>query len=347
MPASTSVPQQQSPPQPAPQRVAMSSIGGNRVEAFRRSLSFSRGGKKKLPRDWKSAFDPADGRVYFFNTVTQEHTNEWPQPLPRGWRATRDAVTGDAYFWHKRTREVRWERPELAGTGDGAEALPTRTIPIPAESAADAAGDEEEEAPPPPPGAKSAGAGVPLSGARRILSFGRRPRKAAETDVKAGAALAAGAPAASASGEGDSTPVYSWDRRKLNVADYMFSGRSGETLIKVPGSIDGQRFIIEECEDCDIWLLDWCGAWWGGRRFMVSVLVGASGSLDSAARWEWSVSGGGGGVCSVRIHAHAGHTSHPLLQVLVPAFISSTPSPKVGLRDYRPVPALPHLHRPV
>ena len=34
--------------------------------------------------------------------------------------------------------------------------------------------------------------------------------------------------------------------------DYMFSGRSGETLIKLPGEIGGQQFIIERCTDCDI-----------------------------------------------------------------------------------------------
>ena len=32
----------------------------------------------------------------------------------------------------------------------------------------------------------------------------------------------------------------------------MFSGRSGETLIKLPGEIGGQQFIIERCTDCDI-----------------------------------------------------------------------------------------------
>jgi len=40
----------------------------------------------------------------------------------------------------------------------------------------------------------------------------------------------------------------------------MFSGRRGETLVKSPGAIDGQQFIIEDCEDCDIWLLDWYAA---------------------------------------------------------------------------------------
>jgi hypothetical protein len=236
----------------------MSSIGSSRGDTIRRTLSFGRAGKKRLPRDWNSAFDPSSGGIYFFNTVTEERTTEWPQPLPRGWRATRDAITGDAYFWHLKTREVRWEKPDAADTGDVAEPLPTRTAPMPAEPAAPDVGEEEEEgeAPPPPPGEKPRSGAAPLASARRVLSFGRRPRKAADPDVKAAAAApAAGAPAISSASEAPS--VYSWDRRKLHISDYKFSGRSKETLIKAPGSIDGQQFIIEECEDCDIWLLDW------------------------------------------------------------------------------------------
>ena len=46
-------------------------------------------------------------------------------------------------------------------------------------------------------------------------------------------------------------------RPKLNVADFMMSKRRGEVLLKLPGELNGQQFIIEECEDCDIFLLDW------------------------------------------------------------------------------------------
>ena len=37
----------------------------------------------------------------------------------------------------------------------------------------------------------------------------------------------------------------------------MFTKRKGEVLVKPPGSINGQQFIVEECEDCEIFLLDW------------------------------------------------------------------------------------------
>ena len=48
-----------------------------------------------------------------------------------------------------------------------------------------------------------------------------------------------------------------WERRKnLNIEDYMFKGRSGETLVRNPGQVDGQQFVVEEVEDCDLWLLD-------------------------------------------------------------------------------------------
>ena len=46
----------------------------------------------------------------------------------------------------------------------------------------------------------------------------------------------------------------------LNREDYIFSGKEGVTLLKNPGEIDGQQFILEECQSCDIFLLDHVGA---------------------------------------------------------------------------------------
>lgn len=43
---------------------------------------------------------------------------------------------------------------------------------------------------------------------------------------------------------------------KLDPADFVFSGRKGEALVREPGQIQGQQFIVEECDDCDIFLLD-------------------------------------------------------------------------------------------
>jgi len=49
---------------------------------------------------------------------------------------------------------------------------------------------------------------------------------------------------------------YSWEKKKLDPKDFMFSKLKGQVCIKEPGSINGQQFIIEDCEDCDIYLCD-------------------------------------------------------------------------------------------
>eukprot|EP00929_Paragymnodinium_shiwhaense_P103738 TRINITY_DN6743_c0_g1_i2.p1 TRINITY_DN6743_c0_g1~~TRINITY_DN6743_c0_g1_i2.p1 ORF type:complete len:325 (-),score=67.71 TRINITY_DN6743_c0_g1_i2:186-1160(-) len=46
------------------------------------------------------------------------------------------------------------------------------------------------------------------------------------------------------------------ERKKLNPADYIFSKKTGAVLVKEEGSINGEQFNIEECKDCDIFLLD-------------------------------------------------------------------------------------------
>lgn len=43
---------------------------------------------------------------------------------------------------------------------------------------------------------------------------------------------------------------------KLNPADFMLQKLKGQTIVREPGSIRGQQFIIEECEDCSIFLMD-------------------------------------------------------------------------------------------
>jgi hypothetical protein len=61
---------------------------------------------------------------------------------------------------------------------------------------------------------------------------------------------------------GESRPALTFGKDpKLNRGDYMFTRIKGpQTLIKLPGTINGQQYIIEECEDCDIFLLDHCTA---------------------------------------------------------------------------------------
>ncbi|RLN88468.1 hypothetical protein BBJ28_00007702 [Nothophytophthora sp. Chile5] len=45
----------------------------------------------------------------------------------------------------------------------------------------------------------------------------------------------------------------------LKREDYIFSNiQTASFLAKLPGSINGQQFLIEDCRDCDIFLLDNC-----------------------------------------------------------------------------------------
>ena len=45
-------------------------------------------------------------------------------------------------------------------------------------------------------------------------------------------------------------------KKKFNRADYMFSSKTGEKLMKVPGQIDGKAFNIRFLEDCKAYVLD-------------------------------------------------------------------------------------------
>ena len=37
-------------------------------------------------------------------------------------------------------------------------------------------------------------------------------------------------------------------RAKVDPKDYMIDGQNGETFCKLPGSVNGQQFIIQNCE---------------------------------------------------------------------------------------------------
>ena len=45
---------------------------------------------------------------------------------------------------------------------------------------------------------------------------------------------------------------------KLDPKDFIFLKRNGEKLVKAPGTINGQQFVIDSCEDCEIYVLDMC-----------------------------------------------------------------------------------------
>jgi protein XRP2 len=43
---------------------------------------------------------------------------------------------------------------------------------------------------------------------------------------------------------------------KLNKADFQFISRTGETLMKKPGDINGIQFKIKDLKDCTVYILD-------------------------------------------------------------------------------------------
>ena len=45
---------------------------------------------------------------------------------------------------------------------------------------------------------------------------------------------------------------------KLDPKDFIYMKRTGEKLVKAPGTINGQQFVIDRCEDCEIYILDEC-----------------------------------------------------------------------------------------
>lgn len=63
-------------------------------------------------------------------------------------------------------------------------------------------------------------------------------------------------------GDADEAPkVYSWDKReKIDVKNFMLDNLSSETVGRMPGSINGQQFIIQNCQNCDIYVFDHCAS---------------------------------------------------------------------------------------
>ncbi|XP_068175669.1 protein XRP2 [Antennarius striatus] len=50
---------------------------------------------------------------------------------------------------------------------------------------------------------------------------------------------------------------YSWDKReKVDPKDYMLTGLKDVTVGRLPGKLNGQQFVIQECENCNIYVLD-------------------------------------------------------------------------------------------
>ncbi|XP_054020768.1 protein XRP2 [Dryobates pubescens] len=68
---------------------------------------------------------------------------------------------------------------------------------------------------------------------------------------------AAGAAGQDAAAGGEKAPKYSWDQRaKIDPKDYTFSGLKDETVGRLPGKVAGQQFVIQDCENCSIYIFD-------------------------------------------------------------------------------------------
>lgn len=57
--------------------------------------------------------------------------------------------------------------------------------------------------------------------------------------------------------EEEKPKVYSWDKQdKPDPKDFTLENLNGVTVGRVPGKVDGQQFIINQCEDCNIYIFD-------------------------------------------------------------------------------------------
>ncbi|KAM4796768.1 protein XRP2 [Rhinophrynus dorsalis] len=57
--------------------------------------------------------------------------------------------------------------------------------------------------------------------------------------------------------DGEESKQYSWDKReKVDPKDYMFNGLKDQTIGKLPDKVAGQQFVIQECENCNIYIFD-------------------------------------------------------------------------------------------
>eukprot|EP00325_Prymnesiales_sp_UTEX-LB-985_P013161 CAMPEP_0174754662 /NCGR_PEP_ID=MMETSP1094-20130205/105856_1 /TAXON_ID=156173 /ORGANISM="Chrysochromulina brevifilum, Strain UTEX LB 985" /LENGTH=346 /DNA_ID=CAMNT_0015960541 /DNA_START=139 /DNA_END=1179 /DNA_ORIENTATION=- len=75
--------------------------------------------KDKLPPNWKKGKDKT-GKVYYFNTITNQTSHEVPPPLPRGWREALHKDSGRVYYYHKETRKSTFDFPT---SKDGEEGM--------------------------------------------------------------------------------------------------------------------------------------------------------------------------------------------------------------------------------
>ena len=215
------------------------------VRALRRRHSFNLR-KPRLPSGWARQLDHAGEKIYV-NAHTTQTTKLRPPPLQKHWKAAYDDEADKPYWWNTKTKDVVWEPPLL--TAEQVQKSTSHTTKREPQTNWTSSAPPPMPPPPPAPNHKPARAKKPLR-ALGDAHVKKLPGKTADNNA---------ATASDGGGISMSTGVFSWDKRKerLDVRNFTFSKRSGETLIKLPGSIGGEQFIIEECEDCQIYLLDW------------------------------------------------------------------------------------------
>jgi len=60
--------------------------------------------------------------------------------------------------------------------------------------------------------------------------------------------------------EEEDVPQFSWNRApKADMKDYTFDGLQNEVAGKMPGTVNGNQFVIKDCENADIYIFDYCG----------------------------------------------------------------------------------------
>ena len=50
--------------------------------------------------------------------------------------------------------------------------------------------------------------------------------------------------------------VYSWDKKKTDNSEYLIENLNDQTVVKAPGEINGNQFMIRNCQNSNIYLFD-------------------------------------------------------------------------------------------
>ncbi|CAF2433399.1 unnamed protein product [Rotaria sp. Silwood2] len=56
--------------------------------------------------------------------------------------------------------------------------------------------------------------------------------------------------------------VFSWekeDRQAIRKEDFILDKLNNETIYRLPGSINGQQFIVQNCDNCTVYVFDHTG----------------------------------------------------------------------------------------